>query len=147
MSTGESALVAVHLAATSAMVGIIWFVQIVHYPLFDSVGPDRFVDYEVRNTRLTSYVVGVFMALEGFSALALFAVPPADLGRAWPFAGLIARAVIHASTVLLQVPAHGKLSERFDPSVHRRLVATNWVRTLGWSARGLIALAISVAVA
>jgi hypothetical protein len=30
-----------NLAATFFMVGLIWFVQIVHYPLFGQVGRDR----------------------------------------------------------------------------------------------------------
>jgi hypothetical protein len=31
-----------HLAATLYMVGVIWFVQVVHYPLFSKVGgPER----------------------------------------------------------------------------------------------------------
>jgi hypothetical protein len=41
----------VHLAATAAMVGLIWFVQVVHYPLFASVGADEFVAYENAHTR------------------------------------------------------------------------------------------------
>ena len=57
------------LLATAGMVGIIWFVQVVHYPLFTSVGRDAFVAYELRNTNLTSFVVGPFMAAEGATAL------------------------------------------------------------------------------
>lgn len=32
------ALLLVHAAATWAMVGLVWFVQVVHYPLFAQVG-------------------------------------------------------------------------------------------------------------
>ena len=35
-----------HLVCTLLMVGVILFVQIVHYPLMDRVGADRFVHYE-----------------------------------------------------------------------------------------------------
>lgn len=38
-------LLPVHLAATFYMVGVIWFVQIVHYPLLEKVGTDRFSTY------------------------------------------------------------------------------------------------------
>ncbi|MCK6525129.1 hypothetical protein L6R49_27300, partial [Myxococcota bacterium] len=34
-------LLLIHAAATWFMVGLIWFVQIVHYPLFSAVGPPR----------------------------------------------------------------------------------------------------------
>jgi hypothetical protein len=40
----------------------------------------------------------------------------------------------------MQVPCHNRLAERFDGSLVRRLVLTNWVRTLAWSARSGIAL-------
>ena len=49
-------------------------------------------------------------------------------------------AVIWGSTALLQIPLHNALSAGFDPEVHARLVQTNWIRTIGWTARGLLAL-------
>ena len=58
--------------------------------------------------------------------------------------GLVLLVGIHASTILLQVPAHRRLSTGFDAGVHRRLVRTNWVRTVGWSLRGLVAVAMLV---
>jgi hypothetical protein len=36
----------VHVFSTLSMVGLIWFVQIVHYPLFKMVGDDGFSEYE-----------------------------------------------------------------------------------------------------
>ncbi len=138
----DDLLLALHLGATAAMVGLIWFVQVVHYPLFAMVGADGFVAYEQAHQRKTSYVVGPPMAVEGVSALALFAWPPGDLGRLLPFAGLVLLAMIHASTVFLQVPMHGKLGEGFSDAAAARLVRTNWIRTVGWSARGALAVAM-----
>ena len=137
-------LLALHLTATAVMVGIIWFVQCVHYPLFDRVGPAGFADYEVQHSRRTSWVVGPPMAVEGVTALVLVAAPPDGLGRALPLVGLALLAVVHASTVWLQVPAHRRLRAGHDPVVTARLVATNWVRTVGWSARGVLAIAMLV---
>lgn len=147
MSTAAALLLSVHLLATAAMVGLIWFVQVVHYPLFAAVGADRFVAYEVAHQRLTSYVVGPPMAVEGLTALALLVAAPDGVGRAWPLLGLALLAVIHAGTVLLQVPAHGRLAQDGDPAVMRRLVSTNWIRTIGWSARGALAVAMLVGAA
>lgn len=36
----ESCLSGIHLVSTHLIVGIIWFVQIVHYPLMESMGPE-----------------------------------------------------------------------------------------------------------
>lgn len=53
MTTAAAALLTTHLFATAAMVGLIWFVQVVHYPLFASVGADGFTDYETAHRRRT----------------------------------------------------------------------------------------------
>lgn len=142
MSSTTAALHTAHLLSTAAMAGLIWFVQVVHYPLFAAVGPQDFVAYENQHTRRTAWVVGPFMAVEGITALAIFAAPGEGLSRALPLLGLVLLAIVHASTVTLQVPAHRRLSTTCDPAVMQRLVATNWVRTAGWSLRAILAMAM-----
>lgn len=140
----EMAVVLAHLIATTAMASIVWFVQVVHYPLFAKVGPDHFVEYERSNTQRTSLVVGPPMAVEGVTAILLFFVPPDGVGRAIPFIGGLLLAVVLLSTIAVQVPLHGSLSERFDPAVVTRLVRSNWLRTAGWTARVVLATVITV---
>lgn len=147
MSGAEAALLAVHLAATAAMAGLIWFVQLVHYPLFADVGRDGFVAYEAAHQRRTAWVVGPLMAVEGVSALVVPFVLADRIGVVLPLVGLILLAIIHASTVFLQVPAHRSLSQQYRSSIQERLVRTNWIRTVGWSGRTIVAVAMIVAVA
>lgn len=147
MSQTEAALLVVHLAATAAMCGLIWFVQAVHYALFDGVGGDGFAAYEARHTRATSFVVGPFMAVEGVSALVISATLYDEVGLVLVGAGLLLLAVIHASTVFLQVPAHGRLSSGWDATVAARLLRTNWIRTAGWTLRTVVAAAMVVVAA
>jgi hypothetical protein len=144
MSEGEAVLLVAHLAATAAMCGLIWFVQVVHYPLFAGVGPDGFAAYERRHQRTTSWVVGPFMAIEGVSAVAIAAWLRDEVGLVLVGLGLALLAVIHGSTVLLQVPAHGRLAIGYDPAVAARLVRTNWIRTAGWTLRTLAAATMVV---
>jgi hypothetical protein len=80
------------------------------------------------------------MLLELSSAAALVWWPAAAIPIAFPWIGLILLTLIWLSTVALQVPRHNTLSARFDSMVHRSLVVTNWIRTLAWSVRGLLAL-------
>ena len=51
--------------------------------------------------------------------------------------------VIWVATIALSVPCHEKLSLGFDASAHRRLVLTNWIRTIAWTLRGLLILGAS----
>lgn len=144
MDSSTALVLALHLAATAAMVGLIWFVQVVHYPLFARVGTDRFVEYESHHTRLTAFIVGPPMAVEGVAALVIAGWYRTDTGTPLALAGLALLAVIHGSTITLQVPAHRRLTAGYEADVVAHLVRTNWIRTIAWSARGAIAAAMLV---
>ena len=126
------------LAVTWFLAGLIWTIQVVHYPLFAAVGQDRFVAYETSHARLITLVVGPAMLLEVALAGLFLTIRPAGVPAwlAWVGAGLVG--VIWLSTALIQVPAHGRLAEGFDASTHALLVGSNWIRTLAWSARALL---------
>ncbi len=47
---------------------------------------------------------------------------------------------IWASTFFVQVPLHEKLGGGFDADVQKRLVSTNWIRTIFWTLRGALVL-------
>lgn len=128
-----------HAAATLFMTGVIWFVQVVHYPLFVRVGAAAFVAYEREHARRTGWIVGPAMVLELLLAVAL--VASRGGGPAW--LGLALLGVIWASTALVQVPLHNRLMAGPDAGLQRRLVLTNWVRTAAWTARAWLALAVT----
>lgn len=132
-----------HLAVTLLMVGLIWFVQVVHYPLFSSVGSADFPAYERRHQTLTTYVVVPPMILEVATGLLLFWIRPASVPF-WPIGiGFLLLIAIWMSTFLLQVPCHNLLSRAFDAKIQKRLMATNWIRTTAWSFRGLLILGMT----
>ena len=130
----------VHVAATFYMVGLVWFVQRVHYPLFAGVGPEVFASYQAAHLARTGPVVGPAMLLEGATGMVLVALPPPGVPIALPWIGLGLLLAIWMSTWMLQVPRHRELVAGFDTSAHRRLVATNWIRTTAWSMRGVLVL-------
>ena len=128
----------VNTAATLFMTGLIWFAQVVHYPLFGAVGRDGFASYEESHARLTTFVVGPPMLVEAATALLLAALRPH-----WTtYTGLALLAFIWLSTALLQVPAHNALGSGFDAVVHSRLVSTNWIRTVCWTIRAVLCLTL-----
>jgi hypothetical protein len=135
-------LLLVHAAATLFMVGAIWFVQVVHYPLFARVGRPDYSAYSIRHTRLTGLVVGPPMLLEAGTAIALVVWTPPGISVSLVWTGLLLVAGIWLSTALLQAPRHTTLGRGFDPAAHRFLVTSNWLRTVLWSLRGLVVLCI-----
>lgn len=128
-------LLLANLGATWFMTGVIWFVQVVHYPSFAGVGGDGFAAYHRRHTRRTTVVVLPPMVVEAGTAVALAVWPPAGVGAAVLWAGAAAVVAIWASTFLVQAPCHDRLAGGFDAQCHRRLCATNWLRTALWSGR------------
>lgn len=124
--------------STLFMTGVIWIIQVVHYPLFARVGRELFADYEKSHATLISFVVIPPMLAElGLAFLLLFFRPfqiptwAAGLGF-----GLVL--LIWLATFFLQLPQHAILSTGFDETAHHLLVATNWIRTVAWTARSLL---------
>ena len=137
----ETALFLGNLGATLAMTGLIWFVQIVHYPLFARVGAVEFVGYEQAHQRLTGFVVAPLMLVELATAIALAVwLRPADFPPLLAWMGLILVGVIWLSTFLIQVPQHEVLGNGFEINAHGLLVASNWIRTIAWTARAALLL-------
>lgn len=125
------------------MIGLIWFVQVVHYPLFANVGEDQFRRYEELHTVRTGWVVGPFMLVEaGTATMIAVTAPTAIAALAWIGLGVLA--AIWLMTAFVQVPLHGRLNRGWHGPSQRRLVLTNWGRTLLWSIRGPLVLALFV---
>jgi hypothetical protein len=129
------------------MIGIIWFVQVVHYPLLSRVGADGYPAYQAAHSRLTTFVVAPPMLLELGTGVWLALRPPPFFPPALAWTGLALIAVVWISTIFLQVPMHRRLERGFDAAAHRRLVLGNFVRTAAWTARGVIVLVVLARIA
>jgi hypothetical protein len=136
-----SILLLSHLFLTFFMTGVIWFVQIVHYPLMSEVGEDRFVVYERKHQQRTGYMVGPVMVAELAGAIVLFWKTP----QGWWILNLALLGLIWAATFFIQVPLHNRLLERYEASWQRRLTASNWARTALWTARAALLMGLLLA--
>ncbi|MEJ7614489.1 MAG: hypothetical protein SQA66_12745 [Candidatus Fervidibacter sacchari] len=133
-----------HLTATLFMTGVIWFVQIVHYPLFRLVGNSEFARYETAHTFWTTWVVAPPMLTEMATAVLLLLFKPKGVSDSILWVNLALLAAIWLSTAFLQVPCHQQLSQGFDAATHHRLVVTNWLRTVCWTVRSGLLLWLTV---
>ncbi len=133
-------LLLAHTAATLLMLGVIWTVQLVHYPLFTHVGLDAFPHYHARHVGAITWVVGPAMLVElGTGFLLLLQGPERIPSGAW-LLGLALLGVAWGTTACASVPMHNKLAAGFDAHAHTLLVSTNWARTLAWSLRAALVL-------
>ena len=125
----------IQLFSTIYMTGLIWFVQVVHYPLHGEVGSTNFLRYQELHVQWTGLVVMPPMLLELGTCFYL-ALNGYDGIPSWIWwVGLGLLGIVWASTGLLQVPAHNALMSNFSEANHHKLVLTNWIRTIGWTAR------------
>ncbi|MEM9355323.1 MAG: hypothetical protein AAGB04_03850 [Pseudomonadota bacterium] len=129
-----------HVASTMAMVGLIWFVQIVHYPLFSRVGRNNFRRYEMDHQRLVAWIVAPGMFAELATAIILVWSRPVGLEPITLWIGMALLISIWLVTYSVQVPQHATLVLSYDEQVQQSLVRGNWFRTAAWSARGLLVI-------
>ena len=134
-------LAIVHLLATGFMVGLIWTIHVVHYPLFAFV-PEPYEPFQAEHMRRITRLLVIPWGIEVFTALGLFLTAETDGQRALALLGGALVVAVVAVTGLLAAPAHGRLLERFDAAEHRTLMRVDLVRTLLWTARGGVAFAL-----
>jgi len=131
-----------HVFLTLFMLGIIWFVQLIHYPLLSLIEGENFCLYERCHFRRMIYVMSLPMLIEFVTGWWLL-YEKIPVGSVWLLrinAGLLT--VIWLSSFCLQVPMHVKLIKSFDKHAYRHLVSTNWIRTAAWSVRSVLLVGI-----
>jgi len=131
----------IHLFFTCYMTGLIWFVQLVHYPLLGKIGEEAFLEYERHHQSWTFWVVGLQMVIEFGTGIWLLLIQSYNPLQ-WVNVGLLL--IIWSSTFFIQSPLHTKLGREFQVEWQRKLVATNWVRTVAWTVRSVILLSMLV---
>lgn len=113
------------------LTGLIWFVQVVHYPLFAHV-KDQSGTYFRLHAAKTTYVVALPMLVQ-LTCAVWFGLNP-EPWNALLMRGLLGIVVlVWLLTFLTSVPQHKILANGYDVSAIRKLVATNWPRTILWS--------------
>ncbi len=137
-SLATTIVLVLNASSTLFMVGLIWFVQIVHYPLFGRVGSEQFSVYHRQHQKRTSYVVAAPMLVEAITSVLLIWNPPIQNGTALLLIGVGLVFIIWASTLFLQIPSHTDLEGGYQKRAHHTLVWSNWARTSAWTLRGVL---------
>ena len=123
--------------ASFFMTGLIWYVQLVHYPSFRFVREADFHDFHNFHSLRTGYIVMPVMVTELASSGALWYSDSWSSLNAWGFYIVI---LIWAATFFLSVPMHSILNSAKDDDAINRLVTTNWLRTILWTIKSVLAI-------
>lgn len=145
MNPGIAVLLA-NAASTFALTGLIWTIQLVHYPAFRYIAEPQFVDFEAFHQRQISWVVMPLMLIELATAAALLGWRPTGLPVYFTIVSALLVVAIWACTFAVQVPLHKRLAQGYDQAAIESLIIGNWIRTVLWSLRaGLLLWALCVA--
>lgn len=127
------------LVATSALAGIIWLVQRVHYPALRDTGGTP--EFYALNASRTTPVVAPLMLVEA-AASAYLLIYHQNITHSVLFFLVVA---IWILTFAVAVPLHRRLAERgYERPRLQRLVDRNRPRTILWSIRALALITIQL---
>ena len=131
-------LLLLNFAVAAYLTGLIWTVQVVHYPSFGLVPKAAWAAFHAAHTRRMSHVVLAPMVAElALAAWLAWAGRGALPGHAgWWSLGLVG--LVWAVTFFISVPFHNRLEGGFDYIAIDGLIRTNWLRTLAWTARAAL---------
>jgi len=122
----------INLVVSWALFSLIWVVQLVHYPAFEFVDSQRFLDFHQHHTSSITLIVMPLMLTELGISIYLAKQQPSIY-----LAPLILVVLIWLSTFLIQVPIHNALGNGKDSFLIQKLINTNWIRTILWTIKAI----------
>ena len=120
-------LIKLSVFATTVMFGLIWMVQLVHYPMFAGLDRATFTEWHRLHSNRITFIVAPLMLAELILSIAVAWLKP----NTESFILCALTVGIWSSTFLLSVPLHNALIAGVGDQADliRKLVSTNWVRT------------------
>jgi len=133
-----SSILIINIFSAFFATGLIWTIQLVHYPSMRFVSRDKFELFHSFHQLRISIIAMPLMAIELITTIILF-MQNIDNESSLIFKiNLIIVTLIWFSTFFIQVPLHQKLSKGKKTSLIDKLVLTNWFRTVLWTLRSIL---------
>ncbi len=129
---GEIALI--YSGSTYFMMGLIWLIQLVHYPSYRYIGEKEFFSFQQFHVQTITLIVGPVMILELMSLVFLL-IQNWGIHLWWQFFMTLG---IWISTIVFSIPCHEQLKTKKDFHLIKRLIQTNWPRTILWTGKSIL---------
>lgn len=121
-----------HLFLTAALFGMIWIIQLLHYPSFKYIAEEQWPAFHKQKTSQGNAIMMPLMICELGIAAWLAGKNGFHFDYAIPLCLVLA---IWLSTIFIQFPIINRLAEQKEEALIDRLIQSNWIRTLLWSAK------------
>lgn len=127
-----------HFLLCIAMTAVVWFMQVVHYPLMAYADPARWAEFAEKRrmfTMMLTYPLMAFEALTGFTLILLATQSPS-----YPYlaVSLLVLVALILYTFMYLNPQLKNMAGPSDEAAHKRFLKLHWIRTAGWSLRLLL---------
>ena len=120
------------LSSSWGLFVLIWLIQIVHYPSFRYIDAAQFSDFHHHHTNMITLIVLPLMLCELMNVLWI----SYKVGFSSIFILLSAIVIlIWLTTFLVSVPLHNQMVQFKNAVAIEKLISTNWVRTILWTAK------------
>ncbi len=128
-------LIVLHIVSTSIMVGVIWVMQLLHYPALLYVKNETFRQFQNFHMTKISIIVVPIMLIELVSGFIIYLQGE----RSFEFlASFVLMIILWIMTGLIFTKFHSKLRKSKDIRIINKMIFLNWYRTLFWSMRLII---------
>jgi len=127
-------LVLSHFAFCLIMCGLIWVIQVLHYPTFKFIKEDTFKRFESFHVKRISFIVIPIMVLELLTSILLFLYFPNTIVQI----NVLLLILTWLSTFIFSMPIHNQLLKEYNINFINKLILTNWPRTALWSIRAIL---------
>lgn len=118
-----------HAFAVFALFGLIWTIQLVHYPMFKFVEAPHWPHFHRIHSRNITFIVFPLMLVELLTSLKLYLENDAFSN----LLALVCAATVWLVTIIIFIPLHNKVATRPLPSALAHLCHFNWIRTVVWT--------------
>ncbi len=120
------------LVSSLIMVGLIWVIQLVHYPSFHFINEGRFSKFESFHAKRISLIVVPVMVIELISAFLLLVTNTRALSQIlYINMGIVLCLWLY--TFFVSARIHQSLSYGYKKDQVILLVKSNWLRTILWT--------------
>ena len=126
-----------HAIFTFLLTGLIWVIQLVHYPLFRFLDSTSFSKAMLFHQRQISFIVMPLMLAELITGIYL-AISQWQAFTSFHIINLSLIAIIWAHTFFIMVPFHRSFETSFDEMQLKKMLRVHWLRTLAWTIKSIL---------
>lgn len=138
----ETIFLLLNLISTLLIAGVLWFIQLVHFPLINEMPAKNMVNNGYYHMQKILGIINLLFIIDFITIVFLLLLVNSDLSATL----MLINILIFLFTVILTritfLPIHQNLSKNPNSFLISKLINLNWIRTLVWSLKVLFMLII-----